>query len=128
MKHRIKKTTAIEDIDLLPIMNLFSILIPVLLTMAVFHKVAIVELNMPDQSLSDESFTNAANPDLDLTLAITDSYLQVWAMGGSLSQIFYKELIEVRCKKDNKSRFNDRKLQKELRCADNTQASIHDIE
>ena len=97
MKKIKKPQGASEDLDLLPIMNLFSILIPFLLSMAVFQKLAIVEVNMPTQSEIQD--TSAPPPEVDdqnlaLTIAITDGYFEIWVRGGSLPKIFAKEMVD----------------------------------
>ncbi|NLB62973.1 MAG: biopolymer transporter ExbD [Fibrobacter sp.] len=90
------------ELDLLPIMNLFSILIPFLITIASFQKLGIVEVNLPERS---DMVMGEDNPEpdeqaLNLTVAITDSYLQIVARGGMLPKIFYKEMWTFRCKSD----------------------------
>jgi biopolymer transport protein ExbD len=66
------------ELDLLPMMNVFIVLIPMLLTSAVFLKVAVIDTNVP-------SATSAApsSPAEDLSLAITikDDYFVVEGRG-----------------------------------------------
>jgi len=92
-----------KDLDLLPIMNLFSILIPFLLSVASFQKLGIVEVNLPQRSdmVMNEEPPEPDDQALNLTVAITRDYLQIVARGGMLPMIFYKEMWTFRCKSDN---------------------------
>ena len=100
---RKRKKVKTEDLDLLPVMNLFSILIPFLLSVAVFQKMAIVEVNMPTRS--EMNMDNPPPPpddqSLSLSVAITADGLAIWARGGSFPKIYTKEMITYRCKSDN---------------------------
>ena len=51
MAQEIKKPAKPEEPDLLPAMGLFTILIPMLLSMAAFSKLAIVQVNLPERSM-----------------------------------------------------------------------------
>ncbi len=100
---RKRKKVKTDDLDLLPVMNLFSILIPFLLSVAVFQKMAIVEVNMPTRS--EMNMKNPPPPpddqSLSLSVAITGDGLAIWARGGSFPKIYTKEMITYRCKSDN---------------------------
>ncbi len=122
-----------EDLDLLPIMNLFSILIPFLLSMAVFQKLAVVEVNMPEQSEVPPDAQMSEPPDdqtLALTVAITDSYLEIWARGGSLPKVFAKEMIDYRCKSDLENHRIDPAVTPydQVKCENGQAATIYDRE
>jgi len=95
-----------KDLDLLPVMNLFTILIPFLLSMASFQKLAIVEVSLPERSdmvMSDEPPPEPDDQALNLSVAISKDYLQIVARGGMLPMIFYKEMWTFRCKSDGDS-------------------------
>lgn len=51
MAKEIKKPARPDEPDLLPAMGLFTILIPMLLSMTSFQKLAIVEVNLPERSM-----------------------------------------------------------------------------
>jgi biopolymer transport protein ExbD len=92
-----------KDLDLLPIMNLFSILIPFLISVASFQKLGIVEVHLPERSdmVMTEDPPEPDDQALNLTVAVTNDYLQIVARGGMLPMIFYKEMWTFRCKSDN---------------------------
>ena len=50
MARQLKKPAKPEEPDLLPAMGLFTILIPMLLSMTAFSKLAIVEVNLPEST------------------------------------------------------------------------------
>jgi biopolymer transport protein ExbD len=105
---RIKAKKEVEDLDLLPVMNLFSILIPFLLSVAVFQKMAIVEVNMPERSPPDPNGPPPPVPDeqsLNLTVALTADKIELWARGGSLPSIYAHEIVEYQCEGERKFRF-----------------------
>jgi biopolymer transport protein ExbD len=103
MAKQLKKAEKQKEMDMLPVMSLMTVLIPVLLTMTAFQKLAIVEVNLPERSeISMEG--EPPPPDdnaLNLTVAITKEYLEIWARGGSLPKEYYKEMWTFRCKSDN---------------------------
>lgn len=99
------KKNEFKEPDLLPVMNLFTILIPFLLSMASFQKLAVVEVSLPERS--DMVMTDEPPPPddqaLNLSVAISRDYLQIVARGGMLPMIFYKEMWTFRCKSDGDS-------------------------
>jgi len=98
-----------KEVDLLPVLNLMTVLIPVLLSITSYQKVGIVEVNLPERSdmvMTDEP----PEPDdqaLNLTVAVTSDYLQIVARGGMLPMIFYKEMWTFHCASTNKAVAND---------------------
>lgn len=101
-----KKKIEFKEPDLLPVMNLFTILIPFLLSMASFQKLAIVEVSLPERSemvMNDEPPPEPDDQALNLSVAISKDYLQIVARGGMLPMIFYKEMWTFRCKADGDS-------------------------
>ncbi len=103
MSFKKKKIEKTKDLDLLPFMNLFAILIPFLLSVAVFEKLGILELNLPKRGMpTPDNSQNMVDPlKLNLTLIVTDEYLTVGAGGGFLPSFYYEEEIQYRSKSDN---------------------------
>lgn len=98
-----RKKFEVKDIDLLPVMNLFSILIPFLLSVAVFERLGILEISMPERSAVSTAQSDVPDPgNLNLTLIVTDKYLTVGANGGFLPQFYYREEVTYRSKSDGK--------------------------
>jgi len=103
MAKQLKKAEKQKEMDMLPVMSLMTVLIPVLLTMTAFQKLAIVEINLPERS--EISFESEPPPPddnaLNLTVALSSGYVEIWARGGSLPKVFFKEMWTFRCKSDN---------------------------
>ena len=105
MAKQIKKPGKVEEPDLLPAMGLFTILIPMLLTMTAFSKLAIVEVNLPERSQMIMDNDVPPPPDeqaLNLSLAIASDYLVIGARGGFQPNVYFKEMWTFRCKSDAK--------------------------
>lgn len=103
MAKEIKPSAKVEEPDLLPAMGLFTILIPMLLSMTSFQKLAIVEVNLPERSMMQMDDQTPLPPDeqaLNLSLAITDEYLVIGARGGFQPNVYFKEFWVFRCKSD----------------------------
>lgn len=99
----IKTSQGVQEPDLLPAMGLFTILIPMLLSMTSFSKLAIVEVNLPERSMMQLDDQTPPPPDeqaLNLSLAITDEYLVIGARGGFQPNVYFKEFWVFRCKSD----------------------------
>jgi len=91
------------EVDLLPVLNLMTVLIPVLLSISSYQKIGIVEVTLPERSdmVMNEEPPEPEDQALNLTVAVTNDYLQIVARGGMLPMIFYKEMWTFRCKSDN---------------------------
>lgn len=103
MAKAIKKSGKVEEPDLLPAMGLFTILIPMLLSMTSFQKLAVVEVNLPERSMMQMDDQTPPPPDeqaLNLSLAITNEYLVIGARGGFQPNVYFKEFWVFRCKSD----------------------------
>ena len=102
MAKEIKKPAKPEEPDLLPAMGLFTILIPMLLSMAAFSKLAIVQVNLPERSMMtmDDTPPEPDQQALNLSLAITSDYLVIGARGGFQPNVYFKEMWTFRCKSD----------------------------
>lgn len=123
------------ELDLLPVMNLFSILIPFLISIASFQKLGIVEVNLPERSdmVMGEDAPEPDEQALNLTVAITDSYLQIVARGGMLPMIFYKEMWHFRCSDTDTITYDpydlvDRGGSQTPKCQDGTETNKYKIE
>jgi biopolymer transport protein ExbD len=100
-KSRVKRSKP-TGLGLLPFMNLFAILIPFLLSVAVFEKLGILELNLPERSMvpPDQQQTTVDPMNLNLTVIVTDDYLTIGASGGFRPNYYYEEEIQYRSKSD----------------------------
>jgi biopolymer transport protein ExbD len=97
---RLKKHKS-KELDLLPVMNLFSILVTVTMSMATFEKLGILELWLPERS----QVPSGGPPDieeglLNLTVVITDKGITIGAAGGFQPTTFYQEEVEYRSRSD----------------------------
>jgi biopolymer transport protein ExbD len=103
MAKQLKKAEKQKEMDMLPVMGLMTVLIPMLLTMTAFQKLAIVEINLPERSAisMDEEPPPPDDNALNLTVAISKEYVEIWARGGSLPKVFFKEMWTFRCRSDN---------------------------
>jgi biopolymer transport protein ExbD len=134
MAERKKEVSSAEDLDLLPVMNLFSILIPFLISVAVFQKLGIVEVYLPERSDIPVDMDEPPPPDdqaINLTVAITPEYLQIVARGGMLPMVFYKEMWTYRCKNEDTVTYSiddAMKTEGEVDCPDGSKADRYDIE
>jgi biopolymer transport protein ExbD len=105
MRHR-KKLTGESEIDLKPFMNVIVTLIPVLLMSAEFAKVAIININLPENRVSEtqSAIGSPANEDksnkLLLTAIVTDSVVSLGAKGGFMPSLYYKEFDRYVAKDD----------------------------
>jgi biopolymer transport protein ExbD len=100
---KLRKSEKAGDINVLPVMSLMTILIPTLITMVALGKIAIVEVNLPERSavsMNEEPPPPDDNA-LNLTVAISKEYVEIWARGGSMPKVFFKEMWTFRCKSDN---------------------------
>jgi len=112
MSSKRKKTGpgSAPNLDLLPVMALMTVLIPILLSMTSFQKLGVVEVNMPERSMLESGSPPPEVDDqaLNLSVAITKDYLEIWARGGSLPRIYADEIIEYRCGQTESFRYHPR--------------------
>lgn len=103
-----KKKTKPGELNLLPVMALFSILIPFLISVASFQKLGIVDVHLPQRSDIPMDDTPPPEPDdqainLSVLMAKDESgyqYMTIGARGGFLPNIYYQEMHTYRCKAD----------------------------
>lgn len=82
-----RKKFSETELDLLPMMNVFIVLIPMLLSSAVFLKVTVIDTNVP----SNAEASAAPKPDLSLAITIKDDYFVVEGKGIPSSVIARKD-------------------------------------
>ncbi|MCL2282894.1 MAG: hypothetical protein FWC26_06210 [Fibromonadales bacterium] len=99
---QLKKAQKDMEINVLPVMSLMTILIPTLISMVALGKIAIVEVNLPERSevAMDSEPPPPDDNALNLTVALTRDYVEIWARGGSLPRVYFKEMWTFRCKVD----------------------------
>jgi len=79
------KDPELFDLDVTPVMNLFMVLIPFLVSMAVFTHIAIIDFSLPPaQDLSGE--TNSSK-DLDISIVVTAKGYRIVGTGKKLDLI-----------------------------------------
>ena len=99
-KSRSKKNHA-KELDLLPVMNLFSILVVVVISMAQFEKLGVLELWLPERGpANDAPKIDQDDALLNLTVIITDKGVTIGAGGGFQPTIYYQEEVEYRSRSD----------------------------
>ena len=101
MKKSSVKQNRPKELDLIPVMNLFSILVVTVISMSTFEKLGILELWLPERSTVPTD--NPANVDeglLNLSVLITDKGVTVGASGGFQPTVFYQEEVEYRSRSD----------------------------
>lgn len=89
---RIKKSTGNEvdliDLDVTPIMNLFMVLIPFLVSMAVFTHIVVIDFSLPPaQSGSD----NTESKELDISIVVTSKGFRIIGTGKKLDLVPKKQ-------------------------------------
>ncbi len=78
------------DLDLTPIMNMMLILIPLLVSMAVFTQIAVIQFSLPSgeaEAEAGEAETPRPPGDVDITLVISESGFQIIGEGKKLDPI-----------------------------------------
>ncbi len=91
-----------EELYMTPMMNLFTVLIPFLLSCAAFASISIIEIKLPENRGASSGVKQTKRFDdqgegLSLTVMITDKGLTLGARGGFLPTIFTKEKYEFQC-------------------------------
>jgi biopolymer transport protein ExbD len=73
------------ELDVTPVMNLFMVLIPFLVSMAVFTQVAIIDFNLPPgQSTNQQA---GETKELDISIVITNSGFRIVGTGKKLDLV-----------------------------------------
>jgi biopolymer transport protein ExbD len=100
MKKSSTKKHKNKELDLLPVMNLFSILVVCVITMSTFEKMGILELWLPERSTEKIDNPPPSDDLLNLTVIVTDKGVTLGAGGGFQPTIFYQEEVEYRSRSD----------------------------
>ncbi len=107
MANKVKKLKQSDaEMDLKPFMNLMVVLIPMLLLSAEFAKIAIIDINLPENrgSQTQQAVKKAPKQEeeekLLLTAIVTDSAVTLGAKGGFLPSLFYQEFHKYVAKDD----------------------------
>jgi biopolymer transport protein ExbD len=75
------------DLDVTPMMNFFMILIPFLVSMAIFTQIAVVDFSLPPSSAGGESGEEKETKELDISIVVTQSGFQIVGTGRKLDMI-----------------------------------------
>lgn len=101
MKKSSVKQHKAKELDLLPVMSLFSILVTIVITMASFEKLGILELWLPERS---QAMMNQAEDQdlglLNLAVVVTDNSITVGASNGFQPAVYYQEEVQYRSRSD----------------------------
>lgn len=73
------------DLDMTPVMNLFMVLIPFLMSMAVFTQLAIIEFSLPPAQTEGEAAESTK--ELDISIVVTDNGFRIVGTGKKLDLI-----------------------------------------
>ena len=91
MKHSKVKEHKPRELDLLPVMSLFSILVTIVISMASFEKLGILELWLPERNQAQTNQPEDMDPGLlNLSVIITDKGITVGAAGGFQPTVYYR--------------------------------------
>jgi Biopolymer transport protein ExbD/TolR len=103
MKKSSIKSHKARELDLLPVMSLFSILVTIVMSMATFEKLGILELWLPERGPVVANDNPPPDPLLlNLTVIITNKGITIGAAGGFQPTTYYQEEVEYRSKSDQK--------------------------
>jgi biopolymer transport protein ExbD len=75
------------DLDITPMMNIFMILIPFLVSMAVFTQIAVVEFSLPPALSSGASGADEPTKELDISVVVTSTGFQIVGTGRKLDMM-----------------------------------------
>jgi len=82
-----KKDIETFDLDITPMMNIFMILIPFLVSMAVFTQIAVVEFSLPPAQAPGGGGADEATKELDISVVITATGFQIVGTGRKLDML-----------------------------------------
>jgi biopolymer transport protein ExbD len=75
------------DLDITPMMNIFMILIPFLVSMAVFTQIAVVEFSLPPSQSQGGAGADEQTKELDISVVITPTGFQIVGTGRKLDMM-----------------------------------------
>lgn len=73
------------DLDMTPVMNLFMVLIPFLMSMAVFTHLAIIEFSLPPSQVEESK--SEKSKELDISIVVTKSGFRIVGTGKKLDLV-----------------------------------------
>ncbi len=88
-------STDVEDLNLVPIMNLVVCLIPIILYGTVMVKVGVVNVNAPKFGMGKATPSDDEEKPLNLTLGIEDTGFRLKAGGADINQLLGMEPVAV---------------------------------
>ena len=83
-----------EELNLVPMMNLMTVLIPFLLSITAFAKVSVIDINMQkggSDISGDPNKKNITKEKMNLAILVSDQGLTIGAKGGFLPTVFTRE-------------------------------------
>lgn len=96
MAFRERKKPKEEEMNLVPMMNLMTVLIPFLLSITAFAKIAVIEIALPKARGSQTQTQQKKKPEkkeekLNLSILMSDQGMTIGAKGGFLPTVFTRE-------------------------------------
>ena len=82
-----KKDIETFDLDITPMMNIFMILIPFLVSMAVFTQIAVVEFSLPPAQTPGAAGADEQTKELDISVVVTPTGFQIVGTGRKLDMM-----------------------------------------
>jgi biopolymer transport protein ExbD len=76
-----------SELDVTPMMNFFMILIPFLVSMAIFTQIAVVEFSLPPSTAPGESSEDRETKELDISIVVTRTGFQIVGTGRKLDMV-----------------------------------------
>jgi biopolymer transport protein ExbD len=101
---RFRRKSAVAELNLLPVMNLFVTMIPLLLLTAAFYHIGMVSVSVPTQS-EEESDVATGKAAVTMNIQMTDKGYNITASSGTLAEAELKSLDVFIPKKGKKHDF-----------------------
>lgn len=107
MAFRQRKKPKDEEMNLVPMMNLMTVLIPFLLSITAFAKITVIEISLPKGGGSQTTHKVTKKPvkkkeKLNLSILLSDQGMTVAAKGGFLPTVFTREKWKFKDEDKNK--------------------------
>jgi len=88
---RVNKSLGAEveliDLDVTPVMNLFMVLIPFLVSMAVFTHLAVIDFSLPPSQAPAQMLQDGQQEEIDLSVVISNSGFRIVGSGKKLDPV-----------------------------------------
>lgn len=81
----VSKEIELVDLDVTPVMNLFMVLIPFLVSMAVFTHIAVIDFSLPPAQGTTGEATESK--ELDISIVVTNEGFRIVGTGKKLDQV-----------------------------------------